>query len=89
MNIEKVDSNFLFTVDCENPRWPPLTKNVILANEDVIEKDLPYNMSIFNSYTTSQYWANNGAMNFQVFILNFVLIIAGSAKMQHLDTHRF
>lgn len=55
MNIEKVDSNFLFTVDCENPRWPPLTKNVILANEDVIEKDLPYNMSIFNSYTTSQY----------------------------------
>jgi len=35
MDTEKVVSIFLFTVGCENQRWPPQPKNAILAYTDV------------------------------------------------------
>ena len=41
------DNFFLFTVSCENPRWPPQPKNVILAYTYIDVTNTVHSMNIW------------------------------------------
>ena len=65
-------------------------KNTIFTHIDITNTYLLFIMWAlvnFNSYNASKYWANNVAMVFQVFILNFIIIICSwvskNAALKH------